>query len=102
MYQMWNRNLRTELARECIGDSRARFVFLNNFEVETHWTEKGAVFPNPVSLGKSKAVVNRMEELGIFLAGREDVIVLKDGIDATYLSYLQKEGFELPQVVIVE
>ena len=85
------------LKRGLIGSEKATFIFINNFEVEEHWSFSNAVKLPSITIGSSKKVVNRMEELGVLLASSEDVVVLKRPLDSDYYTYL-KEQTNIPRV----
>ena len=70
-----------------VGDPGARFVYLNNFEVERAWGRDEPGLPG-AGLSFSSATVNRMEEVGVLLADDLDVVVLKAPVDAAYAAYL--------------
>lgn len=91
-----------ELKQGLVGTKQARFVYINNFEVEESWQDARMVRLPTVSLGSSKVVVHRMEELGLFLAGKNDFVVLKGNPDQAYIRYVQGNGFELPTIIVVE
>jgi Pre ATP-grasp domain/ATP-grasp domain len=74
-----------------VGDPRARFVYLNNFEVERVWGRGEPGLPG-TGLSFSSATVNRMEEVGVLLADHLDVVVLKAPVDAGYVAYLDSLG----------
>ncbi|HEY4023714.1 MAG TPA: ATP-grasp domain-containing protein [Pseudonocardiaceae bacterium] len=74
-----------------MGDEHARFVYLNNFEVERSWARGEPSLPG-AGISFASATVNRMEELGVLLAEPDDVVVLKAPIDAGYAEYLRGIG----------
>lgn len=91
-----------KLKKFLVGDEDATFIYINNFEVEDKWqSDETLSLPN-ISLGNSPSVVNRMEELGIFLAEKNDFVVLKDEVDPDYKGYLKEQGFQLPNLLYVE
>ncbi|MGB8953802.1 MAG: ATP-grasp domain-containing protein [Tumebacillaceae bacterium] len=91
-----------DLKRLLVQNDRARFVFINNFEVEEHWvTSETGKLPT-LSAGAAKSVVNRMEEMGLFLASKTDSLLLKQPIDAEYRQYLEQNGFSFPQIITLE
>ena len=53
-----------------VDDPTARFVYLNNFEVERNWGQDEPGLPG-AGLSFSAAMVNRMEEVGVLLADEE-------------------------------
>jgi len=79
------------LKKALVGDEHARFVYLNNFEVERTWARGEPSLPG-AGISFAATTVNRMEELGVLLAEDEDVVVLKAPIDAGYAGYLQQVG----------
>jgi hypothetical protein len=82
------------------GDPAAPTVFLGNFEVEDRWAEGEPGLPR-FAMRSGNAVVNRMDEFALLLAGEEDHVVLKDQPDADYVDYLSELGIGLPRVLAV-
>lgn len=74
-----------------VGDPAARFVYVNNFEVERAWGRDEPRLPG-TGLSFSSATVNRMEEVGVLLADEPDVVVLKAPVDPAYAAYLDALG----------
>ncbi|WFR63284.1 hypothetical protein P9222_02430 [Paenibacillus amylolyticus] len=78
------------------------FVYLNNFEVEEYWSETDILKLPSLSIGSAADVVNRMEELGVFLAEENDIILLKAPPDQGFLADAQALGFGRSQCITVE
>ncbi|HVX42538.1 MAG TPA: ATP-grasp domain-containing protein [Mycobacteriales bacterium] len=95
--QDFNKQLKNAL----LGTDEAALVFLGNFEVEEHWARDEIGLPR-IALSRGDAVVNRMDEFAILLAGKGDFVVLKGLPDEAYLQYLEKIGVELPNLLICE
>ncbi|QOC89745.1 ATP-grasp domain-containing protein [Micromonospora craniellae] len=79
------------------GDPDARFVFLGNFEVEDVWGEDEPGLPR-MAFGSGSAVVNRMDEFALLLAGPGDRVLLKAAPDPDYLAFLTGLGVQLPEI----
>ncbi|GAA2868785.1 phosphoribosylglycinamide formyltransferase 2 [Actinoplanes cyaneus] len=79
--------LRTTLT----GRPDAPLVLLGNFEVEEQWATGEQGLPT-VSMPASKAIVHRMDEFALLLAGPGDSVVLKTAPDPGYLAYLRELG----------
>jgi Pre ATP-grasp domain/Carbamoyl-phosphate synthase L chain, ATP binding domain len=47
------------------------------------------------------AIVNRLEEMGLFLAQYPDVLILREPSDREFLAYLSDLGFDLPVMLTV-
>ncbi|MEU7689922.1 ATP-grasp domain-containing protein [Microbispora hainanensis] len=91
------RRLKTALT----GDPATPLAFLCNFEVEAQWARHHVGLPAPAAA--PTAIVQRMEELGILLAGPGDVLVVKHAPDEGYLRYLEEDlGVGLPEVLVPE
>ncbi|MDG4830665.1 ATP-grasp domain-containing protein [Solwaraspora sp. WMMD1047] len=81
----------TRLKTALVGDAGARFVYLNNFEVERAWARGEPRLPG-TGLSFALATVNRMEEVGVLLAEDVDAVVLKAPVDPGYAAYLESLG----------
>lgn len=79
------------------GDPQARFVFLGNFEVEDVWGENEPGLPR-MAFSSGSAVVNRMDEFAMLLAGEGDRVLLKAAPDPDYLAFLAGLGVALPEI----
>ncbi|MFE0171829.1 ATP-grasp domain-containing protein [Streptomyces sp. NPDC059002] len=77
------------------GSPQAPLVFLGNFEVEEVWARGEHTLPR-FSAATGSAVVNRMDEFALLLAGKGDHVVLKAPPDPGYLAYLEGLGLDLP------
>ncbi|BBA96695.1 hypothetical protein RVR_2112 [Actinacidiphila reveromycinica] len=84
-------NFVERLKRDLTGDPGARFVFVNNFEVERSWAAGEPKLPG-AGIAFAGATVNRMEEMGVLLAGEGDVVVLKAPMDERFAGYLGSLG----------
>ncbi|MFF9630467.1 preATP grasp domain-containing protein [Streptomyces fradiae] len=88
-------------ARPTLGeDPGGPLVLLGNFEVEDHWAEGELGLPRPPFSG-GRAVVNRLDELALLLAGPGDHVVLKAPPDDDWLAYLRSLGVRLPGILAV-
>ncbi|NUP16233.1 MAG: hypothetical protein HOZ81_09055 [Streptomyces sp.] len=76
-------------------------VFLGNFEVETRWGRDMIGLP-VFSRAAAGAMVNRMDEFALLLAGPDDLVVLKEPPDPGYLAQLSELGLRLPRVLVPE
>lgn len=81
------------------GSAATPLVFLGNFEVEAQWAIGEPGLPR-ISFAPGNAVVNRMDELALLLAGQDDYVVLKSPPDAGHLAYLAELGLELPHILV--
>ncbi|MFD5929965.1 ATP-grasp domain-containing protein [Streptomyces sp. NPDC060333] len=87
----------SRLKRAVTGDPGTPLVFLGNFEVEEVWARGEHTLPR-FSAASGAAVVNRMDEFALLLAGEGDHVVLKTAPDPDYLAYLRDLGLTLPTV----
>ena len=83
------------------GAAGTPLVLLGNFEVEDEWARGEAGLPAPAGRN-SAAVVNRMDEFALLLAGPGDHVVLKSAPDPDYLEHLASLGIELPSVLVTD
>ncbi|MET8234293.1 ATP-grasp domain-containing protein [Micromonospora sp. NPDC005298] len=82
-------------------DENARFVYLNNFEVERSWAVGEPKLPG-AGISFASATVNRMEEMGALLAEDSDIVLLKSAMDDGYGAYLRALDASAGEVVAVE
>jgi len=94
-------NFVERLKQDLTGDSSSRFVFVNNFEVERSWAHGEPKLPG-AGISFAGTTVNRMEEMGVLLAGEGDVVVLKDDLDPEFAAYLSTLGAAAGQTVAAE
>src|SRR4051794_10645699 len=76
------------LKQDLVEDENARFVYLNNFEVERSWAVGEPKLPG-AGVSFASATVNRLEEMGVLLAEESDIVLLKAPMDADYADYLR-------------
>ena len=89
------------LRESLVGDRGARFVLLGNFEVEEAWSAGSPRLPG-AAVKSAPAIVNRMEELAVSLAGPGDVVVLKDAVDPGFARHLRELGLQIPRTLPVD
>ena len=82
--------------------NEARFLWLSNFEAERFWAPAGAVQLPKISQGDDVAVVNRLEEMSLFLAEYPDTLILREPSDEGFLGYLAGLGFRPPRILNVK
>ena len=87
------RRLKTALT----GRPDTPLVFLGNFEVEDQWAQGESGLPR--FSRSNDAVVNRMDEFALPLAGKGDHVLLKTAPDEGYLAYLEALGLTLPEIL---
>ena len=78
-----------------------RFIWLSNFEAERAWTQAGAVRLPTLSEPDDRAIINRLEEMNLFLAEAPDALILREPSDQAFLAYLEGLGFHLPRILTV-
>ena len=88
----------SRLKTALLGSPEWPLVLLGNFEVEDRWAEGERGLPQ-VPVRRSTALVNRMEEFALLLAGEGDTVVLKEQPDHDFVSYLENVGIPLPAVL---
>jgi hypothetical protein len=90
----------TTRLKAAVGAPGAPLVFLGNFEVEEQWARGEYGLPR-VSASSGVAVVNKMDEFALLLAGPDDHVVLKTAPDESYLDYLVGLGVGLPTTHVI-
>lgn len=83
------------------GAPASRLVMICNFEAEAEWAAGHVGLPVP-QMSASTPLVRSMEELGVLLAGTDDVLVLKRQLDDGYRTYLSDLGLPVPTVLVPE
>ncbi|MEU5093665.1 ATP-grasp domain-containing protein [Streptomyces sp. NPDC020996] len=83
------------------GDPDARFVHLNNFEVERVWGEGEPGLPG-AGLSLNSPTVNRMEEVGVLLVDEGDAVILKEAVEPALEEYLRGLGLAAGRVLTVD
>jgi hypothetical protein len=83
------------------AQDNVRFVWLNNFEAERFWAPRRAVQLPKLSQPSDVAIVNRLEEMSLFLAQAPDFLILREPSDPAFLEYLSNLGFHLPTILTV-
>ena len=83
------------IRKQLTGNPEARFVMINNIEVEEQWAKEEGVHHLPSLSGtSSQSIRNRMEELALLLVSPKDLVVLKAPLDPTFENYVSKiKGF---------
>ncbi|WP_234358971.1 ATP-grasp domain-containing protein [Plantactinospora sp. BC1] len=89
------------LKASLVGERRTPFVVVGNFEVEQYWAEGEYGLPR-AGFSTAGAVVNRMDEFALLLAGPDDHVVLKEAPDPDFLGYLSALGVPLPGLLCPE
>lgn len=88
-----------DLKQQLVGDPDATFVFICNFEPERAWAAGTVGLPSAPAASVHQSV-QRMEELGLLLAGGGDYLCLGQSVDAEYRAYLDGLGLELPTTLV--
>ncbi|MDI5964577.1 ATP-grasp domain-containing protein [Streptomyces sp. SL13] len=94
-------NFVERLKHDLTGDPAARFVFVNNFEVERSWAVGEPKLPG-AGISFAGTTVNRMEEMGVLLADEGDVVVLKAAMDPDFAGYLGGLGVAAGRTLAAE
>ncbi|ETT86896.1 ATP-grasp domain-containing protein [Viridibacillus sp. FSL R5-0477] len=94
-------NLSAHLKKALVDDEKAKFIYINNFEVEQYWKPPETVGIPSVSIGNARLMVNRLEEQGVLLASPTDIVILKRPVSTHFLQYLQSL-LECPGIIYVE
>jgi hypothetical protein len=83
------------------SEQSPRFVWINNYEAERFWAKSNTAQLPKISQPDEVILVNRMEEMGLFLTAHSDILLLREPCDAAFLDYLVELGYQLPTILIV-
>jgi Prokaryotic glutathione synthetase, ATP-grasp domain. len=78
-----------------------RNIFICNFDCENYWSETKFMRLPSVDLYKIKSIIQNLDELFIFLARKEDVLVLRKKPDDNFIHYLQSLDVDIPHILTV-
>lgn len=84
------------------ADSGSRFIWISNFEAERFWAHPGSMRLPSVSQAADVAIVNRLEEMTLFLAEAPDLVILRHRSDAAFVDYLASLGLKTPRILTSE
>ncbi|MFC7328628.1 ATP-grasp domain-containing protein [Marinactinospora rubrisoli] len=90
----FTRRLRTALT----GGADTPLVHLGNFEVEEQWAVGEHGLPR-LRFAAGRAIVYRLDQFALLLAGGADHVVLKTAPDPDHLGHLSGLGLDLPTVL---
>ncbi|GAK40303.1 hypothetical protein TCA2_2793 [Paenibacillus sp. TCA20] len=93
MSQALTNDFSVKLKQALTGSSESTFIYINNFEVEEQWKQEHTLKLPSLTVGSSVELVNRMEELGVFLAGKGDYVLLKESPDPEMMTDAKSLGF---------
>ncbi|WP_160036764.1 ATP-binding protein [Paenibacillus sp. An7] len=102
MTQELTHNFSVKLKQALTGSPESVFIYINNFEVEEQWNQDNTLKLPSISVGNSTEIVNRMEELGVFLAGQGDYVLLKEKPDPHLIADAQDIGFGYSLLLTME
>jgi pre ATP-grasp domain-containing protein/carbamoyl-phosphate synthase L subunit-like protein len=89
--------LRHLLPRKAAAE--ARLIWMANFEAERYWAAPQSLHLPSVSQMADVAIVNRMEEMSLFLAQAPDLLILREPSEAAFVDYVAGLGLEPPRVI---
>jgi hypothetical protein len=75
-----NQNFVANLKQGLGSDPQHPWIFLGNFEVEKYWAPGASALPS-VSFASSDVIMNRMDEMAVLLASKNDYVVVKGPVD---------------------
>ncbi|PEV50781.1 hypothetical protein COK37_20845 [Bacillus thuringiensis] len=85
--------------KKCISRQDENFIWLGNVEVEQHWGKEDIISLPGSNISKSQPLVNKIGEMGLFLAGQNDIVCLKDNIDEDYAQYIEDIRGFIPEIL---
>lgn len=85
--------------KKCVSTEKQDFIWLGNVEVEQHWGNSEVITLPGSNISKAQPLVNRIGEMGLFLAGPNDIVCLKDPVDEGFLQYIEEIRGFIPEVV---
>ncbi|MFE7869380.1 hypothetical protein ACFUYE_03420 [Micromonospora humida] len=89
------------LKHRLLGEPTGRLVLVCNFEAEHRWARQHVGLPN-ADFSAGTNLVRRMEELGVLLAGVNDLLICKYPLDPAYRAYLDRIGLPVPEIAVPE
>jgi carbamoylphosphate synthase large subunit len=79
-----------------------KIIWVCNMGVEKFWKSREKIeFPRLVN-NMETAIINRYEEVNIWLTEPEDILVLRHNIDPQYADYLKSLGISLPKIRVTQ
>jgi hypothetical protein len=80
----------------------AKLIWITNFDAERFWAHPGSLRLPALSQASDAAIVNRLEEIALFLAERPDVVILRHASDPAFIDYIASLGLMPAQVLSSE
>lgn len=72
-------------------------VWIFNIGAEKIWHKENIQSNDKIS----NIITNRIEELNLFIAKSNDIVILRNMPNKSYLDYLSKAGFAIPRILVV-
>ncbi|MBK5345633.1 ATP-grasp domain-containing protein [Bacillus sp. TH44] len=85
--------------KNSLSESGKNFIWLGNVEVEQHWKKENIITIPGSNISKAQPLVNKIGEMALFLAGKEDIVCLKEDIDEDYVQYIEETRGFVPNVM---
>jgi Pre ATP-grasp domain/Carbamoyl-phosphate synthase L chain, ATP binding domain len=95
----------TDMFRALLPESAApdaRLIWISNFEAERFWTHPETLHLPAVSQVSDVAIVNRLEEMTLFLAESPDMVILRQASDPDFIDYIASLELKPAQVLSSE
>ena len=73
-------------------------IFLGDFNCEEYWSTPDELQIPHVDLSHVQSYVRNMDELLIYMAGPDDIVILRNQPDPAFLSYLESYHIQLPYI----
>lgn len=77
---------------------RDRNIIIGDFDCERYWERPDELRLPHLDLSSIQTIVENLDELLLYLAGPQDIVILRNQPDAAFLSYLKSLNIQLPHI----
>ena len=80
-------------------DDKNRNIYIGNFNCEDIWNKDNTIKLPTLDLKEVRSVIYNLEELIIYLANPEDIVILRNLPNQDFVKQLKTLGIEIPKIV---